>query len=201
MKRMGLMGLIGLIAAAVIMGLSGVGCDTVTDSSGVITMDPPLVTVTGRFALVMQVIDTNGTLYLPLKWSVSDASLGSVTGQGGLTALYQSNDGVGINTVTVRDQADAEGFGVINHVSVDGLTVTPDSALLRGTGALVQFTVSSDPGVALPLVWSNSNPGLGSFATVGGYGAVYMSAGQPGLDIITVSDQLGAQGTAIVQHM
>jgi hypothetical protein len=201
MKRIGLMGLLGVVAVAIVMGLAGVGCDTVTDSSGVIVIDNPLVTVTGRFALVISVTDTNGSLYLPLKWSVSDASLGSVTGQGGLTALYQSNDRIGVNTVTVRDQADAKGFAVVNHSRVSEMELTPTASQLQGAGALLQFSVAADDGLALPLVWVSADPSLGGFASSGALGAVYVSTGAFGNNIITVYDQLGAQATALVQHL
>ncbi|MBT3296802.1 MAG: hypothetical protein HN919_15315 [Verrucomicrobia bacterium] len=200
MKRAGLIGFTGMIAVAVAMGIFGAGCDTVTDATGVITVDQPLMTVTGAYALVITVTDTNASLYLPLEWSVSDRALGSVTGQGGLTALYEGNAVAGINTITVRDQADAVGFGVVNHVPANGIAITPISPDVRGAGRLVQFSVTQDAGLVLPLIWAVSNPALGTFSSSSGYDAVYVSTGALGSNIITVRDQMGASATAIADH-
>ena len=200
MKRLGLMGFAGVIVAAVVMGLMGAGCDTTTDSTDVITVDPPLMTVTGAYALVITVTDTNASLYLPLRWQVSDGALGTVTGQGGLTALYQGNAVPGINTITVRDQGDAMGFSVVNHVTADGMVLTPTSPTVSGAGSLVQFSVTQDAGLVLPLIWTVSNPGLGTFTSASAYDAVYVSTGALGSNIITVRDQMGASATAIADH-
>ena len=200
MKRLGLMGFAGVIVAAVVMGLMGTGCDTTTDATDVITVDPPLMTVTGAYALVITVTDTNASLYLPLRWQVSDGALGTVTGQGGLTALYQGNAVSGVNTITVRDQGDAMGFSVVNHVPADGMVLTPTSPTVSGAGSLVQFSVTQDAGLVLPLIWTVSKPGLGTFTSASAYDAVYVSTGALGSNIITVRDQMGASATAIADH-
>jgi hypothetical protein len=190
----------GVVALAVAMGFVGVGCDTATDATGVITFEQPLMTVTGAYAIVITVTDTNASLYLPLRWQVSNGALGSVTGQGGLTALYQGNAVPGVNTITVRDQGDAIGFSVVNHVPADGVELTPTSPTISGAGSLVQFSVTQDPGLVLPLIWTVSNPGLGTFTTSSGFDAVYVSTGAAGSNIITVYDQMGASATAIADH-
>ena len=92
---------------------AGIGCDTVGSSEDVITMDPPVSTVKGEDDLIITVMDTNATLFLPLKWSVSEPDLGSVSQQGALTAIYRGNDAEGVNTVMVWDQGDAQGTVII----------------------------------------------------------------------------------------
>ena len=200
MKRAGLIGFTGMIAVAVAVGIWGTGCDTATDATGVITFEQPLMTVTGAYAIVITVTDTNASLYLPLRWQVSDGTLGTVTGQGGLTALYQGNAVPGVNTITVRDQGDAMGFSVVSHVPADGMELTPTSPTISGAGSLMQFSVTPDDGIVLPLIWVSGNPGLGTFTSTSGYDAVYVSTGALGSNIITVYDQMGASATAIADH-
>ncbi len=199
MKRLGIVGLIGIVVVAVVMGICGVGCDTVTDSSGAISFTTPLMTVTGRYAVVITVSDTNNNLYLPLIWSVSDSSLGDFTEQGGLTALYMGGTEVGINTITARDQGNAEGIMVVNHVPADGISLSPLTNTLDGAGAQMQFTVVPD-GLALPLVWTSGNEAFGVFVGGGQYDAVYAAVGPVGDNFISVRDQMGASATAIVYH-
>ncbi len=201
MKRLSVIGFAGLIAASVWLGFLGVGCDTVTQSGGtVITTDTPLVVATGRVAIVITVTDTNGTLYLPIRWAVSDPTLGIVTRQGALTALYEGNAQVGINTITVKDQGNAEGFSVVNHVPADGIDLTPKTNSISGAGQQMRFEVAPDAALALPLVWRSANEGLGFFVSFTAYGAVYQATGARGDNYVTVSDQMGASASAIVFH-
>jgi hypothetical protein len=53
------------------------------------------------------------TLFLPLEWSVSDPSLGTIISSAGFSAVYRSTGKVGDNVVTVRDQGDAAGTTVV----------------------------------------------------------------------------------------
>ncbi|MBL7075954.1 MAG: hypothetical protein ISS31_00650 [Kiritimatiellae bacterium] len=199
--RMGMCGVAAIVTAAIVMGVCGVGCDTVTDSKGTITFTTPLMTVTGRYAIVVTVTDTNGTLFLPLRWSVSEPSLGTVNGQGALTALYEGNARVGINEIRVKDQANAEGYLVVNHLPATGIDLTPQTNSIHGAaGAQMQFTVAPDPSLALPLIWTSHNEGLGVFVSFGLYNAVYQTTGHYGDNFVTVTDQMGASATAIVYH-
>ncbi len=201
MKQWTTWGFLSVVVAVVVAGVLGVGCDTVTQSgSVVITTDVPSLTATGRVAVVITANDTNGTLYLPLEWSVSDAALGSVTKQGALTALYQGNAQVGINTVTVRDQGNAEGFSVINHVPANGMTLEPLTNTLAGVGAQVRFSVTPDASLVLPLIWSSYYAGYGVFLSASGYEAVYQATGAVGDNFVVVQDQMGASASAVVYH-
>jgi hypothetical protein len=201
MKRLALIGWVGIMAMAVALGLGGVGCDTVTDATTVITFEKALLTATGLYAEVLVVLDTNATLYLPLRWSVSDPSLGTITSQGGLTALYQGTARPGVNTITVRDQGDAEGIALVNHVLATGMELTPTTVTTSNDWALVHFEVTPDPGLILPLMWYSKNAGMGVFKTSGGYEAVYEVSDRTGFNYITVTDQSGAQTSAIIQHL
>ena len=200
MKRLSVLGFVALIVIAVVMGFSGIGCDTVTNSSNVITIEPALLTVTGAYAIAITIADTNTSLFLPLEWSVSDTRLGTITGQGGLTALYEGGTGVGVNTITVKDQGNAEGFAVVNHVPADGIELSPKTNSISGAGTLMTFSVTPDPSLVLPLVWSSRNQALGFFVSETSYEAVYQTTGARGDNIVTVSDQLGASAGAIVYH-
>lgn len=201
MKRWVAWGVVGVCVAAVVLGVAGVGCDSVTQSGDVvITTDVPALMATGRVAVVITANDTNGTLYLPLEWSVSDATLGTVTKQGALTALYQGNAQVGINTVTVKDQGNAEGLSVINHVPANGMELQPMTNELNGAGAQMQFAVTPGSGVALPLVWTSGNEGYGVIISSSGLQAVYQATGAIGDNFVTVRDQMGAAASAIVFH-
>lgn len=81
------------------------------------------------------------------------------------------------------------------------ITVDPSSATISGGVQAVVLTASSasqEEDLALPLEWSVSNPALGDFINVGGLSAVYQSTTDLGSNAITVRDQRGAEGVAVV---
>ena len=57
----------------------------------------------------------NSQLILPLKWQVSNPSLGRIARSAGYSAVYESFGGRGQNYVTVEDQVGREGIAVVNH--------------------------------------------------------------------------------------
>ena len=79
------------------------------------------------------------------------------------------------------------------------ILVEPSSAVLQGRDA-VTFTagVSSNDTLVLPLVWSVSNPVLGSIIGTGGVTAVYESNGTRGNNTITVTDEGTGEGVVLV---
>lgn len=82
----------------------------------------------------------------------------------------------------------------------NSITVTPSQVDLIGVGASVSLTATAtDPARALflPLVWTASNPNIGD-VTGRGVTGVYVSRGGIGANVITVRDQGGAQGIAVV---
>ncbi len=54
-------------------------------------------------------------LYYPLEWRVSNEALGSLRQTAGDSAVYVAGDMAGVNTVSVRDQAGAEGVAAITQ--------------------------------------------------------------------------------------
>jgi hypothetical protein len=82
-------------------GLDGLGiaAATTTLTANMRTLD---LTATG--------VETNGSLALPLTWSVSDPELGTISGASGLKAIYTRTQQSGINTVMVIDQYKNEGY-------------------------------------------------------------------------------------------
>lgn len=54
-------------------------------------------------------------IYFPLSWSVSNSKIGFLRDMAGDSAVYEGRNAKGVNTVTVRDQAGAEGIAVITQ--------------------------------------------------------------------------------------
>lgn len=80
------------------------------------------------------------------------------------------------------------------------ITVSPGSATLHGGLATTNLTasVSENTTLALPLVWSVSNPALGNIQGSSGLTAVYTSTGRAGNNVVTVRDQGQAEGIATI---
>jgi hypothetical protein len=117
MKTRNALVLAGLVAA-VAAGMAMVGCETTTTTDNVLTINPASVTLTNNWETVVftaSYASTNVALALPLEWSVSAPALGTITGSGGLTAIYQGKNVEGNNTITVRDQGDNSGIAVVIH--------------------------------------------------------------------------------------
>lgn len=115
-----------VMIAAVAALLGTVGCEENTQRLA-ITVSPSSATLGGESNLVNSVvftaspvqgvINTNpAALHYPLTWTVSDDSLGVITGSGGNSAVYTRTGGDGVNTITVRDQGDAEGVAVVTQL-------------------------------------------------------------------------------------
>jgi hypothetical protein len=58
-------------------------------------------------------VSTN--IFLPLRWSVTDESLGSISGQGGWSAVYTRTSKTGVNTILVKDQGSSEGVATVTQ--------------------------------------------------------------------------------------
>ena len=190
-----------MVLAAVFMAMTG--CENVNTGTVVLTVAPDGLTVTGLYAVAFSVVNsTNQTLYLPLRWSVGDDRLGTITSQGGLTALYQANPMPGVNTIHVLDQGEAEGFAVINQLPALGMEIVPVSTNLTGAGTTGLFTAraNQDTDLVLPLRWSVRDTGLGTVIQSSGYTAVYESNGRAGYNIITAVDQMGASASALINQ-
>jgi hypothetical protein len=82
------------------------------------------------------------------------------------------------------------------------ITVAPTAATLTGIQSAV-FTAGpvTETDLALPLEWSVTNPALGDFVDAGGLSAVYQSTAQRGNNAVSVRDQRGAEGVAVVYQV
>jgi hypothetical protein len=89
------------------------------------------------------------------------------------------------------------------------ISVTPDTAVLTGSGDSIVFTATPAvdglvtngvDSLFLPLEWEVSNPDIGKIQRSGGYSAVYESNGRVGQNFITVRDQAGSEGVALVEQ-
>jgi len=121
---------LAVCAAAAIAFLGIVGCEHATATSphdlNVIVINPASITISNVVTSVVFTVQGNAhvtnevdtytdqtTLYLPLAWSVSDLSLGSIRSTAQFTGIYQSSGAVGVNYITVRDQQGSEGTAVV----------------------------------------------------------------------------------------
>ncbi len=59
--------------------------------------------------------DEDVVLHYPLEWSVEHPALGSIRRASGHSAVYESTLWSGVNVVTVRDQAGAEGLATVEQ--------------------------------------------------------------------------------------
>ena len=110
--------LLGAMSLAVAIGLTLLGCDTTETTDSALSVTPSSVVLTNAadtVAFTAASGGTNATLVLPLVWTVSDDSLGIIKSSAGVTAIYESKGKVGNNTVTVRDQGQAEGIAMVNQ--------------------------------------------------------------------------------------
>jgi len=125
----------GLAACAVVAGMAAcaafmAGCETAESDANafVLEVSPQLVEIDGGAATSVIFTATAkpfgggastsvvGSIFLPLRWTVSNRSLGSIAGSAGNQALYSSIPGTeGQNIVTVSDQAGSEGMAVVNQ--------------------------------------------------------------------------------------
>jgi hypothetical protein len=89
----------------------------------------------------------------------------------------------------------------------DAITVTPAVTTLEGPSATVLTASPAEDGVVssnrvealyLPLTWWVSDPELGNITASGGYTAVYSSTTKEGQNTVFVSDEVGAEGNAVI---
>jgi hypothetical protein len=107
------------IMGLLIMGLFAAGCEKTT-TRAVIDISPEAAAVEAKGAVtftasIPEAERETRQLYYPLDWQVSNPGLGSVRQTAGDTAVYVAGDSEGINTITVRDQAGAEGVAAITQ--------------------------------------------------------------------------------------
>lgn len=112
----------GVAAVCVLLVAAGlvamVGCES-NDPGGSITVTPATWTSTSAneaHTFVASAASSNAVLQLPLVWTVSDPTKGSIVSSGGLSAVYKRNgSAAGGNAITVRDRADIEGVAAVTQ--------------------------------------------------------------------------------------
>lgn len=83
------------------------------------------------------------------------------------------------------------------------ITVSPASVTITNDWATLTFTASmtsSNTSLALPLVWSVSDPARGTIRASGGLTAIYEGKNLGGNNTIKVRDQGENEGIAVVIH-
>ncbi len=85
----------------------------------------------------------------------------------------------------------------------EGITLSSDSKIIgsgsSNTTSSVVFTAQVSGNLALPLEWRVANSGLGNIISASGSNATYQAnSGKTGDNVITVKDQYGNEGSAVV---
>jgi len=111
--------IIGMVAVFMAMAIGvWTGCESAGGTSGV-GISPSSYTIGGSTSNATAVVFTaqvSDQLALPLVWSVSNPTLGTIISSSGSNATYKANSGkTGDNIVTVRDQYDNEGSAVVSQ--------------------------------------------------------------------------------------
>jgi hypothetical protein len=174
------------------------GCEEAKGLRG-LRIDPSNVTVTpSSNTVVFTVTGVTNLLALPLAWSVTDPSVGTIIANSGYTALYRSSRRSGQNIVTARDQYGNEGHATVKHISEQyDLTVSASPATIPAGQNMT--TISVEGGQA-PYAWSVGDSNAGSIVAGGsGSSAVYRSY-RAGSNAVTVRDANGVRASvAVVQ--
>lgn len=173
------------------------GCESASGTDG-LTLDPSSATLTPTSNTVTftAILNVTNKLSLPITWSLSDSSKGSIIASSASSAVYKGNGSTGNNAIIGRDQYGNEGVAAITQTSeLYALTVTASATVLTaGTNAC---TVSVTGGVG-PYDWSVGDSSLG---TVSGSGSsvMYQSI-RAGSNVVTVRDDNGvAASIAIIR--
>ena len=123
----------------------------------------------------------------PLTWSVSDVTLGNVSGEGQIVN-YTRTDVNGVNKVRVKDSRGWTAAAVIKQQeALTKLTISPTSATLDTNGDKVVFTGAGGVG---PYRWSVGNSALGSIRVAAWSQCTYTRKAQ-GNNTVTVTDKNG----------
>lgn len=198
MKRaMSLFSLAGVGVAIVSGALLQSGCEEAKGLAG-LQVDPSNATLSTNNQTVAFTVTggiTNETLALPLTWSVQDESLGRIINSSGFSAIYQRSDRNGVNSVTVRDQYDNEGFASIDQTSENYSLTLEASDTTISINEAVTITVTTDSAEA-PFSWRLLS-GPGDDPEGDGASAGYWSA-SAGVAVIQATDANGATGVIAI---
>ena len=85
-----------------------------------------------------------------------------------------------------------------------GISISPSSVVLGGSSNVTRvasFTATVSDALALPLSWRVSTPDLGTIISASGSNATYKAnPGMTGDNVVTVRDQYGNEGSAVVSQ-
>lgn len=86
--------------------------------------------------------------------------------------------------------------------SGSALGVSPGNVTIgRNVATLTLAVVSGTRDLSLPLEWRVANPQLGTITQSAGFMAVYANSGQVGVNTVSVRDQYGAEGFAVITQV
>jgi len=109
----------GMVAVLSVMAIGvWTGCESAGGTGGVSISpsNPVLGSSSSNTTAVVLTAVVSDQLALPLKWSVSDPTLGTIISASGSNATYKANEGrTGDNIVTVKDQYDNQGSAVVTQ--------------------------------------------------------------------------------------
>lgn len=182
-----LMGLVVVVGA-----LLQAGCEEAKGLQGLQVDPSAVVLATNGQTVVFSVTGVTNDLALPLEWTVGDASYGQIRYQSGYSATYQRLAPNGVNTISVRDQYDNEGYATIRQSAVGYSLDLTSSATSVVVNAAVTFTITTADAQP-PFTWRKVS-GPGTLTASSGSRSAVFTSGTVGIATIEVSDSNGASG-------
>jgi hypothetical protein len=201
MKKMCRVCLLSMAAVAVATGFGLLaGCESADGLQG-LTVSPSSVTLsTESNNVVFAVVGVSNSMALPLEWSVSDGSLGTIIASSGYTATYRRTSKNGNNLVTAKDQYQNEGFATVEQTSAQySLTLAASPATLTATTNTATITVSEGAGEA-PYTWWVKSKALGAIISGGTSDTAVYQAYATGVNVVHVRDANGVLGTIAIER-
>lgn len=184
----------------------GTGCENNSDVDEADTgSDSPEFTISPS-AVVLESYQSNAVFTVkggipPYAWSVSDSSLGTISGadtnsQGQTVNYARTGAGEGVNTVRVQDSRGWTASALVTVNVEDDLTISPTIVTLTTANEATNFTAAG--GIA-PYSWSADNSSLGTISHAGGTTATYTRNGTvEGRNTVRIHDTQGLSAAATV---
>ena len=187
------------VLAAALLGAMIAGCEDNSKLTGdEFRIDPPSLTITNGIETVA-LTAVGGEE--PMTWSVSDNSLGKVSGSG-RTVSYTSTASHGVNRVKVVDNKAWEATVTVKQFAAgqvpaaNDLGLSPTAATLASDGARARFTAS---GGTPSYSWSVGDSAKGRVVAQDDTSCVYERTAA-GDNTITVRDSTGAAVLATISQ-
>ena len=102
------------MAACGIVLIAGSGCEE-AGGTGSLSVSPSKVEFRGTYSTEIFTASSSGALSLPLTWSVSDSSMGSIISSSGSNAVYRRAARTGTTVIIAKDQYNSEGYATITQ--------------------------------------------------------------------------------------